>query len=409
MNKLIFDRPKFDKMTADCQNTIFVPIFKDKSDYVNLHDEIGKCLDEHLRINEANCEIPAEFSKDIKNVLERHSIHALNRPSMPANIDFRASLPSNINSLSQDSTDYSEKGPSNIKHARPISRRMIFNSLPDEPIKKSPLNTDVLEKTSHAYNTNCPPQFLTRLTLIKEWVKTREMIKQLPCYFSEYPASDELIIFFHANAEDITKVDPLCKYFREHFKKSVLAMEYSGYSFYTASKTKPKIIKSDAEKLVEFVTIGLGIPTSKITIIGRSIGSGPSLYLSSKFRFKMVIIVSGLLSIRKVVKDRFGILSLFVGKYFDNLKFVSENKSPTLFIHGKNDEMILCKHSLKLQKSNKSFSKIILHNDMPHNKFSIVKAVCVPALEFEREICGKSNINVSGSLKCVRFIFRTGQ
>ena len=276
----------------------------------------------------------------------------------------------------------------------------------DEQICKTQRNGIKSDKIDASYNKKDPLQFLTRLTSIKEWVKTREIHKRLPCYFSEFPSSDELIIFFHANAEDITKVDPLCKQFREHFKKSVLAMEYSGYSFYQASKTQPRIIKSDAEKLVEFVTLALGIPLKKITVIGRSIGSGPSLYLASKFQFKMVVIVSGLLSIRKVVKDRFGVLSLFVGKYFDNEKSVLENKSPTLFIHGKNDEIILCKHSIKLQKTSKSFSRIILHEDMPHNKFSVLKSICLPVLEFEREISGKTQKSVSGSLKCVRIIFR---
>lgn len=38
--------------------------------------------------------------------------------------------------------------------------------------------------------------------------------------------------------------------------------------------------------------------------MGRSIGSGPTLYLSSWFSFWMVVVISGFISIKEVVKDK---------------------------------------------------------------------------------------------------------
>ena len=47
-------------------------------------------------------------------------------------------------------------------------------------------------------------------------------------------------------------------------------------------------------------------------------------------------------------------------------------KSPTLIIHGKQDQVIPYKQSEDLYKANPEYSKLILVEDMTHNQFSLI-------------------------------------
>jgi len=47
------------------------------------------------------------------------------------------------------------------------------------------------------------------------------------------PGSSKLLLYFHANAEDIIKAREFLSYIRDLLRINVLAIEYPGYSFYT--------------------------------------------------------------------------------------------------------------------------------------------------------------------------------
>jgi len=52
-----------------------------------------------------------------------------------------------------------------------------------------------------------------------------------------------------------------------------------------------------------FFNLTLGVPAEKIVIFGRSLGSGPAVYLSSKRKAKALILMSSFKSIRGVVQN----------------------------------------------------------------------------------------------------------
>ena len=51
-------------------------------------------------------------------------------------------------------------------------------------------------------------------------------------------------------------------------------------------------------------------------------GSGPAVYLASKYRPGALILMSPYTSIKNVVKNKVGILSFLVAEHFDNLKLM---------------------------------------------------------------------------------------
>ena len=76
---------------------------------------------------------------------------------------------------------------------------------------------------------------------------------------------------------------------------SILAMEYPGYSICSGSPSCQKIEENVVEVMDTLVNSGFS--TEKIFVMGRSIGSGPALHLSSIYPVGALILLSPFLSL----------------------------------------------------------------------------------------------------------------
>jgi alpha-beta hydrolase superfamily lysophospholipase len=134
---------------------------------------------------------------------------------------------------------------------------------------------------------------------------------------------------------------------------SVLAYEYPPNS--TA-----ELVKLTIEVVYDFLEeeICKG-NTQDIILIGRSVGSGPTMHMIHKLEqndveIDCVVLVSPILSIKKEISSSnwmCGIgqcVSFFVNERFGNDKIVQNLTCPLLLIHGKNDEILPCKSSREL-------------------------------------------------------------
>jgi hypothetical protein len=94
---------------------------------------------------------------------------------------------------------------------------------------------------------------------------------------------DYTIMISHGNAEDIHRVeDWAITHFIRYVKANILIYEYTGYSTFKKNPSE-KFIYSDAEAALWFLQDCVKIPLSRIILYGRSLGSGPSCYLASKY------------------------------------------------------------------------------------------------------------------------------
>ena len=90
----------------------------------------------------------------------------------------------------------------------------------------------------------------------------------------------------------------------------------------------------------------MGIDESNIIMFGRSIGSGPASYVSSKRKPGALILMSAFKSIRDIVKDQAGnYLKYLVQERFNNMNWIAKVQSPTFLVHGMKDNLISYKHS----------------------------------------------------------------
>lgn len=68
---------------------------------------------------------------------------------------------------------------------------------------------------------------------------------------------------------------------------------------------KAEIIENDALRVIEYV-MKVGYLLKNITVMGRSIGSGPAVFLASVYRLRALVLISPFLSIGETVKDMYG-------------------------------------------------------------------------------------------------------
>jgi pimeloyl-ACP methyl ester carboxylesterase len=114
---------------------------------------------------------------------------------------------------------------------------------------------------------------------------------QIPCLYHEYiETSNNFILYFHGNAEDIGYAAEFTKRLSTGLKANVLAVEYPGYGIYEGETSAETIIE-DAEIVFDFLTQELGIKSENIFVFGRSIGSGPATHLAANRNPGMLILI----------------------------------------------------------------------------------------------------------------------
>jgi len=120
--------------------------------------------------------------------------------------------------------------------------------------------------------------------------------EKVPCLFLPFRHARFLVIYFHANAEDLGLCYSFCKIMRDLFQVHVLAVEYPGYGICHGS-TDEEGIMANAVAAMRFATEDLHWPCDGIKLFGRSLGTGPTVALATQYDIAGVILVSPFTSI----------------------------------------------------------------------------------------------------------------
>ena len=194
--------------------------------------------------------------------------------------------------------------------------------------------------------------------------------EKIPCLFKKYPNSNKLLILFHCNGIDIFSLKNTYDYFA-HFKMNLLIPEYPGYSLYKTSSPSSKKCLENSLIIYDFCLKNIkNISEKKIFIFGRSLGTGPAIYLASQRNPAGIFLLSPYTTFAEVGKSFHK--EEFYNKLTQHLRsidYVDKVKCPICFCHGKNDKLIDCKDSIELfekcEENNKR--EIFLIDEMGHN------------------------------------------
>ena len=167
-----------------------------------------------------------------------------------------------------------------------------------------------------------------------------------------------------------------------------MAVEYPGYGEYDGTPNEDQIC-TDAILLFDFLTSVLKISSESISVLGRSMGSGPGIHLCSNRHPASLVLISPYTSIKNVSKELLGrfIGNLLIKERFSNIEKIQGVRCPVLFIHGKKDKLVPHAHSEALAKnaSQSSCAKLSLHENMEHNHFNMYSEVINPIFDFFKE------------------------
>ena len=194
----------------------------------------------------------------------------------------------------------------------------------------------------------------------------REGGVNVPCLFLKFQHARFLMMFFHANAEDLGLVYNFCCILRDLFQVNVLAVEYPGYGICPGTSTEEGIV-ANAEAAMQFATDTLGVPHSDILLFGRSLGTGPTIALATRYQTAGVILVSPFTSIKELFQRRVGWLADYLEDRFANLALAPKISSPTLIIHGLQDSLVPPEHGREIYASISTKRMLVTPVSMTHN------------------------------------------
>ena len=150
---------------------------------------------------------------------------------------------------------------------------------------------------------------------------------------------------------------------------------------YNHAKPDSKEILADALIVYDYMT--KFYTPKNIFLLGRSIGTAPSIYLASKRRVGLLIAISAFTSVRGIAENYVGgILKYFIPEQLASIDYVKNIKNPILLIHGKKDNMIPYSESIKLKNECCCPFEYILRENMTHNEFNLINDIIIPIRDF---------------------------
>jgi fermentation-respiration switch protein FrsA (DUF1100 family) len=126
----------------------------------------------------------------------------------------------------------------------------------------------------------------------------------------------------------------------------------------------------------------MNVNPKDIVICGRSIGSGPAVYLAAYRKPGALILISPFLSIRETANTILGVFKFVVADRFNNIGVINNVSCPLLIIHGQKDNLIPFAHSIQLSEKTGGPYELLLPENMDHNEFNAFEDFLDPITNF---------------------------
>ena len=172
--------------------------------------------------------------------------------------------------------------------------------------------------------------------------------------FFKHENSRQVLLYSHGNCESIALISDQMEKMCWRLGVSVCCYEYPGYMDGQGSSETQ--VNEAAHQILQWLIFYKKYECRHIILMGRSIGTGPTLWLASREprqRFAAIILQSPFTSIRnlaeEILRPALGCMFFLpilhpwvIGSKYDNVSFIKKVNvdTPILFIHGKQDRVI---------------------------------------------------------------------
>ena len=180
------------------------------------------------------------------------------------------------------------------------------------------------------------------------------------------PEQDKAVIYFGGNGENtLYNAEDLTQTLPEH---TIYLVNYRGYGGSSGTPTESGLFL-DAINLHE----ELSSRHQQISVIGRSLGSGIAVYLSSKKPVAKMVLVTPFDSITALANKHYPLypISLLLKDKYESSQYASQTTTPALLVVAEHDRMIPAIHAQKLaEKFPPNKAQLITIPSSNHNNIS---------------------------------------
>jgi abhydrolase domain-containing protein 17 len=169
--------------------------------------------------------------------------------------------------------------------------------------------------------------------------------QQIALYYLPSSGARYTLLYSHGQGEDIALIRPRLALFAR-MGYNILAYEYPGFGRSSGHPTEEGCYAA-AQAAYEYLTGTLGVSPSQTILYGRSMGSGPTLYLAERYPVAGTVLQSPFVSAFRVQTG----LPILPWDRFNNLARIPNLKAPLLLVHGLADEVIPVWHSRLLAQA----------------------------------------------------------
>ena len=162
------------------------------------------------------------------------------------------------------------------------------------------------------------------------------------------PEQHMTILYSHGNAEDLASAGVYLSAVTMALGCRALAYDYTGYGLSLPADAQPceRHFYQDIDAAYRCL-LRSGVPPERIILVGRSIGTAPTIDLASRERVGGVVLIAPLTSCLRVVKPNMR-CTLPFADMFPSINKVQHIGAPVLIIHGMQDEVVPFCHGLQL-------------------------------------------------------------
>lgn len=192
-----------------------------------------------------------------------------------------------------------------------------------------------------------PPEASLRLEYRVVKLGTEDHVR-LSGWLVPSEADRGVIIFFHGNAGNIG--DRVHRYVElNKLGYGVLAVDYRGYGDSEGVPDESGLYK-DALACYRYVADTLGTPATRIVLYGQSLGSAVAVDLATRVTHAALVVEGAFTSAADRGQELYPFLPVrwMMRNRFDSLKKIPGIRTPKLFIHARDDEVIPVSHGRKL-------------------------------------------------------------
>ena len=179
--------------------------------------------------------------------------------------------------------------------------------------------------------------------------------------FGNLKDPEKTIIFSHGNGEDLGNLKSFLKFWSTD-NIELIAYDYPGYGL-SEGKPSEQGCYDAIECLYKKVTGEMGRDPASIIIWGRSLGTGPSLYLSSKYEVGGMILETPFLSAFRSVTQ----IPLLPWDRFRNFEQTQNVRCPSLVVHVTLDEVVPFRQGVQIYSELPDPKKFLEVKGAQHN------------------------------------------